>query len=166
MESLKIVILSTVAAIAYGVLHDQVTAHICVEYFSVAHPPVFATKSPFLLALGWGIIATWWVGLPLGIGLAIAARAGQRRKLRAAEIRASIIGLMLACALGAVISGILGAVLVANGVAPVPGGWADRLPPSKYVPFAADAWAHVAGYGIGLLGGIVVIAHTALRRHH
>ena len=67
MEFIKILFFSVVAAIFYGILHDQVTAHICVEYFSIAHPPVFTTNSPFLLALGWGIIATWWVGLPLGL---------------------------------------------------------------------------------------------------
>jgi hypothetical protein len=29
---------------------------------------LFATESPPLLDLGWGIIATWWVGLLLSVG--------------------------------------------------------------------------------------------------
>lgn len=57
-EGAKIVFFCVLAAVVYGLLHDQVTAHLCVEYFSVAHPPVFHTGSPFLLALGWGVIAT------------------------------------------------------------------------------------------------------------
>ena len=66
MEFAKIVLLSVLAAVGYGIAHDSVTAHVCVEYFSVAHPPIFGgTHSPILLALGWGVIATWWVGLPL-----------------------------------------------------------------------------------------------------
>jgi hypothetical protein len=66
MEFLKIVVFSTFAAIAYGILHDQVTAHLCVEYFSVAHPDIFHTKSAFLLALGWGVVATRGAGWLLG----------------------------------------------------------------------------------------------------
>jgi len=73
MESLKIVFASIAAAILYGIVHDQFTARICVEYFTVFHPPVFATRSPTLLGIGWGIIATWWVGALLGLVLALVA---------------------------------------------------------------------------------------------
>lgn len=97
MENARIIGFATLAAIAYGILHDQVTAHLCVEYFTIGHPPIFATSSPFLLALGWGVIATWWVGLPLGIGLAIAARAGPAPKLALAQLRRPILLLMLGC---------------------------------------------------------------------
>ncbi len=72
MEPLKILLLCVDAAIVYGIMHDQITARIYVEYFTVGHPPVFATDSPMLLAFDWGFIATWWVGLILGV-LAIAA---------------------------------------------------------------------------------------------
>ena len=95
MQSIRIVLLATFAAIAYGILHDQVTARICVEYFTIGHPPVFPTTSPTLLALGWGILATWWVGLPLGILLAIAARAGSRPRLTAAQLRRPILTLLV-----------------------------------------------------------------------
>jgi hypothetical protein len=54
MEIIKIWLLSIAAAILYGILHDQVTARVCLEYFTVFHPPVFDTTSPTLLALGWG----------------------------------------------------------------------------------------------------------------
>ena len=87
LETIKIVAFATAAAIVYGILHDQVTAHVCVEYFTIAHPPVFPTESPFLLAIGWGVIATWWVGMPLGILLAATARIGRRPKLGLSELR-------------------------------------------------------------------------------
>lgn len=70
MEGFKIVLLCIVSAVVYGILHDQVTARVCVEYFTIGHPQVFQTESPTLLALGWGIIATWWSGLLVGIALA------------------------------------------------------------------------------------------------
>jgi hypothetical protein len=159
-EAIKIVLFSMGAAVAYGLIHDQVTAHLCVEYFSIAHPPVFATSSPFLLALGWGVIATWWVGLPLGLGLAAAARIGPAPRLGFLELRSAVVKLMIASAIAAIISGLL----VATGRAQVPGGWGTIIPPAKQVAFSADAWAHLASYGFGILGGLFLIGHTIWRR--
>lgn len=164
LEGARIVAFATFAAITYGVLHDQVTAHVCVEYFTIAHPPVFPTDSPFLLAIGWGIIATWWVGLPLGIGLALAARAGSATRLTLAELRRPIIVLMLTSGMLALLAGLLGAALVATGLATVPGGWSVFIPPAKHVAFSADAWAHTASYASGAVGGLILIVHTALSR--
>jgi hypothetical protein len=62
MQKAKIILLSTVAAIAYGVIHDQITARLCVEYFAIAHPPLFHTTSPTVLGICWGIAATFAVG--------------------------------------------------------------------------------------------------------
>lgn len=73
---MRIVVLATLAAILYGIVHDLVTTQISLEYFTLGHPNLFHTKSPLLLALGWGTIATWWVGLPLGCLLALAAELG------------------------------------------------------------------------------------------
>ena len=58
-QSLLIVLMSVAAAIAYGIAHDQVTVRICLEYFTIGHEPVFPTRNPTLLAIGWGIIAGW-----------------------------------------------------------------------------------------------------------
>jgi hypothetical protein len=52
LESLKIILLCIEAAIVYGILHDQVTARVCVEYFTIGHPPIFHTDDPTLLAFG------------------------------------------------------------------------------------------------------------------
>src|ERR1700742_3819758 len=98
MEFAKIILFCLAAAIVYGILHDQVTAHLCVEYFTVAHPQVFHTQSPFLLALGWGVIATWWVGLPLGILLAAVARLGTGHRLTLSDVRPWIVRLLIAMA--------------------------------------------------------------------
>ena len=101
MASLKIIALGLCAAVGYGILHDQVTARICVEYFTVGHPRIIASDSPTLLGLVWGVVATWWVGLPLGAMLALAARAGSLPKLDALDLRASVlilVGVMAICA--------------------------------------------------------------------
>jgi len=78
LQFVGIVVLSLLGAIAYGILHDQVAVRVCVEYFTIGHPPIFRTESPTLLALGWGTLEAGLVGLPLGIVLALAARARNR----------------------------------------------------------------------------------------
>jgi hypothetical protein len=64
------------AAIVYGILHDQVTARDCVEYFTIGHPPIFHTDDPTLFAFGWGVIATWWMGTILAVPAVLASRLG------------------------------------------------------------------------------------------
>ncbi|MEE8438889.1 MAG: hypothetical protein V3S07_04820 [Micropepsaceae bacterium] len=164
IEFIKIVLFSVASAICYGILHDQVTAHLAVEYFTLAHPPVFRTQSPFLLAIGWGILATWWVGLPLATILGVVARSGRRRKLALSDVRPWILyllGFMAFCALGA---GIVGATLFTTGIIPVPGGWGSVLPIEKHAAFTAAAWAHRASYLSGMLGGLFVIAYAFRKR--
>ena len=165
-EAIKIILFATLAAIAYGILHDQVTAHLCVEYFTIAHPPLFPTESPFLLALGWGIVATWWVGLPLGIGLATAARMGSAPKLGLAQLRKPILVLMILCGFAALAMGILGGLLVASGGASLPAEWQELIPPAKHAAFSAAAWAHLTSYVCGGLGGVILIGLTVRRRLH
>ena len=74
MNKFKIVLISTLAAMAYGVLHDQITARICLEYFTVAHPPLFHTASPTRLAVYWGAAATAGIGLAFGAVLALVSQ--------------------------------------------------------------------------------------------
>src|SRR6266446_2949414 len=86
MQFIWIMLLAVGAAVSYGIVHDQITARVCVEYFTIGHPPVFHTDSPTLLGFGWGVIATWWVGLPLGILLACAARVGTWPRISARQL--------------------------------------------------------------------------------
>jgi hypothetical protein len=164
MESLRIIRFAAVAAIVYGIVHDQVTAHLCVEYFTIAHPPVFATRSPFLLALGWGVIATWWVGVSLGIGLAAAARLGPMPRQSLADLRQPIVRLMLVTAALACLAGLLGAFLVASGTVQLDDVWLTSIPPERQVAFAGVASAHGASYASGLLGGLWLIVRTVRQR--
>lgn len=162
MEFAKITLFALAAAIVYGILHDQVTAHLCVEYFTIAHPPLFPTQSPFWLAIGWGIVATWWVGLPLGLLLAMAARIGTRRKLGWRDLRRPVLALLLAMAACAAVAGIIGAVRAQQGAVVLAQSWG--IPDDRQVAFMADAWAHLASYGSGTIGGLVLIAFVVARR--
>ncbi len=42
MKYLAILFMCIAAAVVYGVVHDQVTARVCVEYFTVGHPRIIA----------------------------------------------------------------------------------------------------------------------------
>ena len=157
MQSAGIVLMCVVAAVLYGIAHDQITARVCVEYFTVGHPQVFPTADPTLLGLGWGIIATWWVGLLLGIPLAVVARAGSRPQRSVGSLIrpvACLLAVMAGCAAGA---GVVGWFLADRGVVNLVDPLAQRLPAERHVPFIADLWAHSASYFVGVVGGIVVL---------
>lgn len=157
MQSFGIILLSVGAAVCYGVIHDQVTARVCVEYFTIGHQPVFGTDDPTLLGIGWGILATWWVGLLLGIPLAIVARAGSRPKRSVVSLVRPVSWLLVIMGACSLVAGAAGWLLASNGAVLLVGPISRELPAERHVPFLADLWAHSASYLAGLLGGIVVM---------
>jgi hypothetical protein len=158
MESLKIVLLSIAAAVGYGIVHDQITARICAEYFTIGHPPIFGTDDPTLLGIGWGVLATWWVGLLLGVPLAIAARAGRLPKRCAVSLVRPIAILMLVSGVGAALAGVVGWILAGRGVVRLVGRLAEDVPADKHVAFLIDGFAHTVSYAVGFVGGLIMIA--------
>jgi hypothetical protein len=163
MESFKIAITCILAGILYGIVHDQFTARICVEYFTIFHPPVFHTQSPTLLGLGWGVIATWWVGAFFAIPMILAARAGSRPVLMASELSRPIALLLAFMAASAVLFGVAGYVLARTGVLNTEWLSFTASPALRY-RFMADWWAHSASYASAFLGGIVLCVLTYRRR--
>lgn len=86
MEAFKIWLVAIAIVVAYGVAHDLVTTRVSLEYFTVAKDNAVDTRSPALLALAWGIGATWYIGVFFGALVALAARAGSRPKLALADL--------------------------------------------------------------------------------
>ena len=158
MQGLRIIALTILAAIGYGILHDQVTARICVEYFTIGHPPLFPTESPALLAIGWGI------GLPLGILLAAAARLGRRPKWTARRLRRPIAVLLLCMGACAAVAGIVGGILALRGAVWLAPPLATRVPADRHVAFLVDLWIHSGSYFAGILGGLALVAWTWRQR--
>ena len=161
---LAIVGMSILAACCYGIAHDLVTAHLCVEYFTIGLPPVCPTTSPVLLALGWGVIATWWVGLLLGVPLALCSRLGSEPQRSARDLLRPIAYLLAAMGLCSVVAGIIGHLLAAKGVFELQGHLASRVPAAQHIWFLTDLWAHLAAYLVGFLGGVVVCVATVMGR--
>lgn len=164
MQIVAIIIASVVAAITYGVIHDQITSRICVEYFTIGHPRLIDSDSPTVLGLFWGVVATWWVGLPLGIGLAIAARAGRRPKLTWSQLVRPL-GVLLCCMFAvALLAGLTGYFTSSAGVFHLVERLASRIPEEKQVAFLTAGWAHSASYLSGIVGGIILWVVTWKRR--
>lgn len=164
MKFLGIVLWSMAAAIGYGIVHDQVTARVCVEYFTVGHPPVFGATSPTLLGLGWGILATWWVGLGLGLLLGACARLGPEPRLAARDLRGPLLTLLAATAALAFSVGVAGYLVVeVSGYRP-PAVIRLHLPWATEHRFTSCLFAHAASYASAFLGGLVVCVQTLLRR--
>lgn len=164
MRFLAIIGLCVAAAVIYGIVHDQVTARVCVEYFTIGHPPVFGTEDPTLLGIGWGIIATWWVGLVLGIPLAFAAQAGSRPERSLLSLIHPVVGLMIVAGICALVAGVVGWVLAREGAIFLVGDLASEVPRNRHAVFLADGFAHTTSYVAGFVGGVVVIVRVWLSR--
>lgn len=156
-EGVQIILLGVGAAVVYGILQDQVTAHVCVEYFTIGHIDYLNLKDPALIAFEWGVAATWWVGLPLGTLLAISARAGRRRpKLTTKDLLRPTLLLMVSTGALALVAGMTGYFAARSGAAHLLEPLATLVPKEKQVAFLADLWAHTAAYAVGCIGAIVV----------
>ena len=164
IEFAKIVVLGVVAAVCYGVLHDQVTARVCVEYFTIGHPPIFETNSPTLLALGWGVVGTWRLGVMLGLVTAAFARLGSRPGLSARQLAGPLAVLIGCVALLSLVFGIAGFLAYAHGLTSLDATLASGVPESVRPRFVADLWAHRAAYMTSYFGSVVLWAWIARRR--
>jgi len=159
-EPLRIVALCIAAAVGYGMVHDQITARISIEYFTIGHPRLFATDDPTPHALAWGVIATWWVGLLLGVPLAIAARRGARPKVAARELLRSIGVLLVVMALCALLGAAIGHFGAERHWFVLFGDLRERVPAETQVAFMTAGGAHSASYLAGFAGGVFLIVRT------
>jgi hypothetical protein len=70
---LLLVVLAVVSAALYGFLHDQISYSVSREYYSKFKFVQFGLsglESEHIAAGVVGVLATWWLGLPLGLMLA------------------------------------------------------------------------------------------------
>jgi hypothetical protein len=165
--ALKIVLLCVGGAIAYGLVHDQITARVCQEYFTLGHnTPAFVPRNPTALGLFWGVAATWWVGLAIGVPLAAAMRLGKLPPLEAKWLAPRLVRLLLAM-LGIALAG-LALTLFADLADRVPAGWKAMVPggvpAEKSGRFVADGVAHNLSYAAGFLGGVQLWIAALLTR--
>jgi len=157
MEKAKVILIAILVAITYGIIHDQITAHLCVEYFAVAHPPLFHTKSPTLLGFLWGVFATIGIGAVLGSILAQVSQSEGLHPYPFGRLCRSLLILAAAMALMALFAGVLGFELSRHSIISLPAGFAGMISPARRDRFMAVWFAHCASYLAGLTGGAFII---------
>ena len=157
VQKAKIILLSTVAAMGYGVVHDQITARLCVEYFTIAHPPLFHTTSPTLLGICWGIAATFGVGIVLGVVLGLVSQSEGPPSTPIPRLVRLIVCLLAIMAICASLAGLLGVELSRRSIVGFPAFLPATIPDSQHDRFMAVWFAHGASYLVGITGGVLVI---------
>lgn len=165
LSAFAIVLLCVGAAVAYGLIHNQITARVCIEYFTIGHPRIFKSDSPTLHGLYWGIAATWWAGLLSGLLIATAARAGSWPMLTVRNIWPLVLALVIVMAIAAWAAGSFGRSFAKTYPPEQPfRAWGSEVPANRYADFMACAYAHGASYQAGFLGSVVVAGVVAARR--
>ena len=134
----------------------MITTMISIEYFTVGHPRIIESESPIHLALLWGFIATWWVGLILGILISIVSRVGNYPKLGIREVIPLMLKLILAMMIGAFISGWIGFFLTKQNFIYLADYLAQHIDKERHHLFLTAGWAHGASYLVGCIGGLVI----------
>jgi len=167
-QKAKVTALGVGVAVVYGILHDQITVRLCVEYFSLAHPPLFPVSSPTLLGLCWGIAATLGVGLILGYLLAQASQSPGLPPMAMRSLLCPLLVVIAVTAAGAVVAGCLGFSLSRQGVVALPNllpnWWVETLSRAQQDRFMAVWFAHAASYLFGVVGAAVLILRVWLKR--
>jgi hypothetical protein len=164
MAKLKITLLCIVAPVTYGIVHDQFTARLCVEYFTVAHPRLIHTSSPTLLGLFWGTVATIGVGLLLGVVLALVSQSAGMPPVPVRRVLKMIVGLLTVTAIAAVLAGVVGFDLSRRSVISIPASIAAAVPVDHHHRFMAVWFMHGASYAFGIFGGSLLIFRIWLER--
>lgn len=147
---LRTVIDGTLLACCLGIAMDLVTANVAVDYFTVVHPKMVESKSPWVMALVWGVAASWWFGAGAGFILGI-VNARRKFPLSPRRIRGEF---GRACiALWFTLMMILAATYLLIGLMPAH----LRRPTFDYDRrMMAVALTHLTEYALGLVALIVV----------
>ena len=171
-EFFKIMAMGLFGAISYGIIQDQITALVCIEYFNsdavpnhkalLDNPAIekFFSKinpnfknSPTLIAFLWGTYVTWWMELPLGTTLAFCAIAGSWPKLKAKDLIKPTAITFSTIAGISLLSGILGYFFI-KPIGDLRQHLDLTLPQNKISAYMANACAHQAAYIMGTIKGV------------
>ncbi len=163
-QFLGIIAACVLGSVVYGIAHDLVTTRICVEYFTIGHVKIIDSDDPTQLALAWGVRASWWAGLFLGILLSCAARLGKRPQRSFRSLLKPIFGLMIVMGVFAFGAGVVGYMMGSSGNLVISPQMQQQLPPAQRVPFQICAFAHSMSYNVAFVGGGMLIAWVWVSR--
>ena len=165
-QALAIIGLSVGACVLYGVVHDVIATHVCLVYFTAFYPlPPGLSESRILLGCVLGVASTWWLGLILGVSCALCARLGRLPKLGWRQLLGPLATLVVVALVGAAASAIVGYSLAERDVLRLQDPMTYLIPREDESRFWAVGFMNLAGYAIGIVGGIMVLIRVRLWRH-
>ena len=161
-EGLRIILICIGLSIAYGIPHDQISVRICPEYLTEWHEKLVNTDNPTLVALAFGVAATWWVGAALGILMAMAAQLGPFPVVSSRRVLWVVVGVLLLTALCSAYGAWWAAGHPTGRVTKV---FADAgLAPELQHRFGICYWMHTCSYYGGALFGVMAVAGVWIHR--
>ena len=192
-EFCKIVGASTLASVFYNVVHDQITAHVCLPYFTQGFHknllesfkgPILGRcrsvseqypNSPTIQGLIWQPTKSW-VGLPLGILIGAASRLGPWPKVGVNELIKPLAVTMGGVGLASLAGGIYGYIsrrqwfeetkkrIKGLGITTF-NQWPIRgVPISDGLRWEAVLSAKMAAYAAGKIGALGLAAYVLYKR--
>jgi hypothetical protein len=153
----KVILLTVCMVMSYGIIHDQITVRLCPEYFTLAHPPLFHTASPTLLALGWGVAATAGIGATFGFLLASVSQSPGPSPIPIRKLLTLLLRLLGTVAAAAALSGCIGYEVSRSALISLPSVWSRLVPASRHDQFMAVWFAHCASYLVGVSAGVMLV---------
>jgi hypothetical protein len=153
------------AAVAYGIAHDHVTATISRPYFLKGKGLVDDPR-PYRLAVTiLAVKATYWVGLLVGVALLFANNASaQRAQLPYRDLCRVAVLVLATAALTAILLGTAFGVAAALDVPSMRQVTNEFVRPEGAVRFAIVWGAHMGSYAGGAVGAIGAVIHVRRRR--
>ena len=170
----------------YGIANAELTNRLCPEYFTAGGmlamqqdmPKNFwvrraleNTQSTTKKAAIWGAHTSWWMGLGLGIPLALAARLGSAPSFNAQDLAKPIALAMLATAAGSLACGEYGrrsannqTWLTAFTKHPHNKELMKGIPDESQKGYVIVAFNTMARYRLGALAGLGLIGYTIKAR--
>lgn len=158
------VMLCVAFTILFGVLHNQASARVSLEYFTIGHRALIRSTSPTLMGIAWGIHSTWWVGVILGLALVLSGMAGGWKKRTARSFIRPLLLLFCFCALASAVLGLLGYRLSSGGYIPFLKGMSSAVSPERQPRYMAALWMHTASYAAAAMGSAVIVVRTLFGR--
>ncbi len=163
-QTVLIILLCMAASMLFGILHNQISARVSLEYFTIGHKRLISSDSPTWMGIVWGIHSTWWVGLCLGILLALAGRLGKWEKRSPRSFLKPLLVLFAVCGGASAIAGLIGHWQLSRGAISFVEDMRLAIEPSRQPGFLAALWMHTASYTMAAMGGSILAVHVFLAR--
>lgn len=162
LSRLRIAVLATACVVLFAVAQDQVSARLCVEYFTVLHPPIVGLTDPTLLGVTWGFLGAAPAAFLGGYAIGVAATVGPWPRLSPARVLPAL-GLGVLGMTAAV--GITGFATWMNvGVFDVQLDLVAPVPVERHDEVLIVGTYHLAAYVAGVLAGAAVLGWVVWRR--